>query len=45
LTKVTDLRFLQRFSTAEGLLLTELSTISVDKDDLVFALENPEMAR
>jgi hypothetical protein len=45
LTKVTDLRFLQRFFAAQALQLTELSTISVDNGDLVFALENPEMAR
>jgi hypothetical protein len=45
LTKVTDLRFLQRFLAKRALLLTELSTLSVDKDPLVFALENQEMAR
>jgi len=45
LTKVTDLRFLQRFWTAKEALLTELSTLSVDKGGLVLALENPQMAR
>jgi hypothetical protein len=39
------LRFLQRFLATQGLQLTELSTISVDKGTLVFALENSEMAR
>jgi hypothetical protein len=45
LTKVTDSRFLQRFFAGRGGLLTELSTLSVDNGALVFALENPEMAR
>jgi hypothetical protein len=45
LTKVTELRFLQRFLPTQGLLPTELSTLSVDNGALVFALENPEMAR
>jgi hypothetical protein len=45
LTKVTDLHFLQRFLAAEALLPTELSTLSVDKGRLVFALENQDMAR
>jgi hypothetical protein len=45
LTKVIDLRLLQRFLVAQALQLTELSTISVDNGGLVFALENPETAR
>jgi len=45
LTKLTDLRISPLFWIAEGLLPTELSTLSVDKDHWIFALENPDLAR
>jgi len=45
LTKLTDLRIFPLFWVAQGLLLTELSTLSVDKGPWIFALENPQMAR